>query len=305
MTLFGGLKERILIEGLMPERALLRLKRANIPVYNAKKVKNRQILFRVRRKDVEKVFAIYPNVCYNESVHTPYVARKLGAEGLGKCVEFLSRRIGLFLGALFSLAVMAYFDGYVFSVDFIGTDAYRREVMVALEEAGIKPFSPYKTGREDLVCARILALKDVEFCSVKKSGGRVLVEVRTSPFPTRVTDGGKMYAKHEGTLLSMTVLRGTPLKAAGDTVVRGEALVDNAFFTQEGEQVRVEPIARARIACVYVCVVEAKSEEEAFAAAYLSAGIEETDGLQKTEIAEENGLYRIHMEYTVTESINF
>ena len=62
MSLF---RERMIIEGLMPERALLRLRRAQIPIYNLKKIKKNQILFTVKRKDVEKVFAIYPNLCYN------------------------------------------------------------------------------------------------------------------------------------------------------------------------------------------------------------------------------------------------
>ena len=75
------LKQRVLIEGLMPERALLRLRRANIDVYDLKKLQKNQILFTVKKKDIEKVFAIYPDVCYNVSVYTPYKAKRMGAEG--------------------------------------------------------------------------------------------------------------------------------------------------------------------------------------------------------------------------------
>ena len=68
MSFFGELKETLLLEGLMPERALLRLRREGIAVYDAKKIEKNQILFRIKRKDSEKVFAIYPNVCYNNSI---------------------------------------------------------------------------------------------------------------------------------------------------------------------------------------------------------------------------------------------
>ena len=61
-------RERVLLEGWMPERALLRLRRAQIPLYNVKKIAKNRILFRVKRKDVEKIFAIYPNICYNKFV---------------------------------------------------------------------------------------------------------------------------------------------------------------------------------------------------------------------------------------------
>ena len=64
--LFPNLKDRLQIEGIMPERALLRLRRAQIPLYNVKKIAKNRILFRVKRKDVEKIFAIYPNICYNK-----------------------------------------------------------------------------------------------------------------------------------------------------------------------------------------------------------------------------------------------
>ena len=82
MSFFGELKEILLLEGLMPERALLRLRREGIAVYDAKKIEKNQILFRIKRKDSEKVFAIYPNVCYNNSVYIPFSKR------LGTIIEF-------------------------------------------------------------------------------------------------------------------------------------------------------------------------------------------------------------------------
>ena len=54
---FFSFRERLAIEGIMPERALLRLKRAGIDVFDVKKPQKNQILLSVKAKDCEKVFA--------------------------------------------------------------------------------------------------------------------------------------------------------------------------------------------------------------------------------------------------------
>ncbi len=304
MRIFSEGKEQFRLIGVMPERALLRLRRAGIVVYHVKKVEKNQILFCVKRKDSEKVFAIYPNVCYNDSVYSPYQVEKLGAKGFLRCLDNVKRRIGLLLGCFLCVAVVALSEPLIFSIDFTASDVYARETQIALEEAGIKLYAPYKEGKEDLVCSKLLALKGVEFCSIQKVGHRLLVEIRTSPFPERNMDDGVMQAKHSGTIVAMAVLRGTPLKKVGETVAEGETLVGNWFETQEGGHVRVEIIARVRIACAWEGLVEAATAEEAFAKVYLALGISDEE-LIKTELAEQDGGYFVRMEYAATETINF
>ena len=88
-------KEELLLEGVMPQRALLRLRRSGISLYNVKKIEKNRILFQVKRKDSEKVFAIYPNVCYNNSVYSPYTVKNLGARGALRYLEWAKRRAGI------------------------------------------------------------------------------------------------------------------------------------------------------------------------------------------------------------------
>ena len=305
MSVFGELKETLLLEGLMPERALLRLRREGIAVYDAKKIEKNQILFRIKRKDSEKVFAIYPNVCYNNSVYSAYTVKKRGARGALKYLEWAKRRAGLLLGGLLCIAMVLISEPLVFAIEFKGTDIYAREAKIALEEAGITPFLPYAEGKEDLVCAKLLSLDDVEFCSVKKAGHRVVVEVQTSPFPQRTIDKNAMQAHNSGEIVAMTVLRGTPLKKIGDTVQAGETLVGNWFNTEDGGQVRVEIIARVRIACAWEGRVEAESAEEAFAKAYLCLDLGDLDELKSKEIEEKDGLYQVKIGYEAVETLNF
>lgn len=304
--LFGNLCDRFMLEGIMPERALLRLKRAGITLYNVKKTEKKRILFSVRKKDSEKVFAIYPNVCYNITAYHPYVVKKIGGEGIAKYVDAGKKRAGFLLGALLFCAITLGMDSFVLGVRFVGTQAYAREIMTTLEEYGVKSFFPYRKGKEDMISAKLLAIPSVEFCSVKKEGFWLRVEIRTSPFSTDSLDRNAMLAKHTGEIVALTVLRGSALKKIGDTVTVGDTLVGNWFSTEDGEQVRVEPIARVRIACTYESVsANAEDREIAFANAYLALELSDKDEITACEIVKTDDGFHVKISYVVTETINF
>ena len=292
-------QERFLLEGNMPERALLRLRREKIPLYRVQKTANNRILFSVRRQDRERVLALYP-----QTGGHAYRVRRVATEGLGKYLSTAKKRIGLVLGGLLCVALVWVSQSFVLSVDFVSSECYKRDALQVLDEAGIRKFSPYQKGQEDLVCAKLLALDGVEFCALKKTGNRLAVEIRLSPFLTIKTERGNMQAKHEGVVQAMTVLRGTPLKKVGDSVRKGETLVGDYFTTEDGGQVRVEIIARVCIACVWDGEIEAESEEEAFAKAYLALGLTDLDTLQETKIENNGKTYRVQMTYQAIETIN-
>jgi hypothetical protein len=225
--------------------------------------------------------------------------------GLARAVDFFKNRLGFVLGGMLFCIITLAADSFVFGVEFVGSQEYKREAMQALEENGVRLFSPYKAGQEDLITAQLLSLDFVEFCSVQKVGNRLRVEIRTSPFSTNALQKGVMRAKHTGEIVSLTVLKGTAVKKVGETVSAGETLVQNVLTTQEGEQVRVEAIARVRISCVYEGVYEgAETEEQAFAEAYLSLSLGEKDELTSKEITQTENGFHVKITYLVTESIN-
>lgn len=299
------MKVRYLIEGIMPERALLRLKRAKIAVYDVKKRQKNQILLSVKKKDCEKVFAIFPDPCYNSGVYSAYTAKRLGVFGGWRYLEKIKNRTGLVIGALLFCALTLFADGFVFGVRFAGTEIYAREAVMALEENGIKPFVRYQKGSEDLVCAKLLKNKGVEFCSVQKKGLYVVVEMRLSPFLESSPKKGDMCSQRSGKVLSIVALRGTPQKKAGDSVKAGETLVGGYFQTQSGEKKCVEVIARASIACTYESRFQGVSEEEAFAKAYLELALSEKDTITKKSIEKKGNECVVAIEYTAIQTINF
>ncbi len=298
------LYERLKIEGLMPERALLRLKRGGIALYNVQKTQKKVLFFEVKRKELEKVFAIYPNVCYNIDEYHPYRVTRVGGVGLAKCIDFCKNRVGLLLGGLAFCALTLAADGLVFGVEIIGVQAYKREVLSTLAEHGVKRFSPYPVDKADLICAKLLTLDGVEFCSVQKIGSWVRVELQGSAVKKPALVQGDMRAAYEGEVVAITVLRGTALTEIGRKVTVGEPLVGGWIAPTEEEKIEVAPIAIVEIACHYEGVFEGANEEEAFAQAYLGVYLTgEVSVMEKSVSPLQNG-YEVRIEYHVIQKIN-
>ena len=300
-----SLREKVAIEGNNPERALFRLKQAGITLYNVKKTQKNEMVFSVDKKDIEKVFAIYPKVCYNRNGYAPYTTRLVRAEGLEKLLSFFKKRSLFLAGAILFCACTLFADSFVLGVQIVGSKVYRREVYIALEEHGIKPFARYDNKQTDMICSSLLSLQGVEFCSVKKEGLYVRVELRVDDTPNVGFAQGDMVAKHTGEIKAITALSGTPLKKKGDKVFAGETLVGGWFVPAEGEQVRVDVIACVSIACVYEERIQAESEESAFAQAYLALSLSKNDTIIRRETVPCEEGFLVKIEYVAIEKMNF
>lgn len=183
------MKRRVLIEGMMPYRALNRLQREQIPLYKVKKYKKNALICTVDEKDIEKIFAIYPNVCYNSGAYTAYTARLLPVFGAHKAWKIFRTRIGLTAGILLFLLLTVSSDKLVLNVEVIGESSYAEEVEGILEKNGVRRFQPYPEEKTDVITAEILRLSGVGFCSVKKVGTTLTVEVHTFPFANGKDEG--------------------------------------------------------------------------------------------------------------------
>ena len=300
-----GYKVRLQLIGIMPQRALLRLRRAGIALFFVERLDEKNLRFCVWKKDLVKVFAIYPQQSRYIGDYSPYTVMELGGVGIGKIAEKARKRIGFGIGILLFCAVTAYTADYAFGVEFTGSSVYAREAYLAMEECGIALGEKYDTKNADAFCAKMLALKGVEFCSIKKTGLKLYVDVRITPIQTQYFQKGVMQAKHTGELTALTVLCGSALKKAGDKVQAGETLVGDWYSTEDGGQVRVEAIARARIACTYEAEIAANTEEQAFALAYLDAGLQNAEVCKERKIEKTDSGFWVCIAYDVVESMNF
>ncbi len=244
--------EKWIVEGVMPERAIERLQKAGICIIEAKKVEKMQILFCINKKDLEKAFAIYPNMCYNSKRESVYSFTRVGAKDVRAKKIARLRLVGVGLGVCLFFAIVAFSSPYVFRIDVVGTDVYQREVRSILQTHGIKLYAPYKREVEDAVCAKILALDGVEFCSMRKSGNGVTVELRLNAFSSARREDGGLVAPRKGVLVSGAALGGTLLKKVGEEVSSGETIVADYFVTGEGEEekrAQTHVVAKIKLLC--------------------------------------------------------
>ena len=87
---------------------------AGIPLFDVKKIEKNQILLRIRKKDIEKAFAIYPNLCYNDKRDTVYFFTRAGETSVRAREIARKKRFGIALGAALFLSSVGLFSPLVF-----------------------------------------------------------------------------------------------------------------------------------------------------------------------------------------------
>lgn len=225
------------VEGLGVERAVDKLRAANIPVLSAVKIQKNGIRIAVEGKHRKKVFAILRGTCYNVT--------KVRARGAERFLALGVKTAGLLVGAALAISSVLVLESRVLRIEVVGSGAYyEAEVREILSRGGVEIFSPAPKEKGALT-AEILSLPRVSFCSLEKQGAvlTVNVEVASDAKPLKA---GALISPADGILEELVVIRGTPNFAVGDSVKAGDVLVsDLALYGEEQRDVIV--IARATV----------------------------------------------------------
>ena len=78
---------RIRIQGLMPERALLKLKRNEIPLYDVKKTAKDCLECTIPQSYLPTLFSIYPSFQQKTMHYSPFTVNDLGLIGAGRLLQ--------------------------------------------------------------------------------------------------------------------------------------------------------------------------------------------------------------------------
>ena len=259
-------------EGLGVHRAVEKVRAAGIPIISAVKTQKNGVRITVDGKHRKKVFAILRGSCYN--------VEKIRFRALSAFAELCVRSAGLLVGAALFLLLVLGAQTRVLKIEVVGNGAfYEAEVMSVLERGGVKYFSaaPKETG---VLCAEILSLPRVSYCSIAAKGGVVTVEVRVSD-ENALLESVPLLSPATGVVEELVVVRGTARVSVGDRVEKGAAIVDCAALYGEIER-RVVVIARVKISFP-VAQEYGGSEADARASAYLEFGEIADIKLEQTE----------------------
>lgn len=307
----GGMKaltmfDRYEITSLTVNRAVNKLARAGIEVFNVRKTGKTRIRLSIRAKDSEKFFAIFHGSCYT--------INKLKDRGLKRLAVWALCRVGVLVGiALFCLTVFLS-GALVFKVEVVGSGShYREEVCALLSRAGLSPFSPYSEERaqnaragHSSICPPSVSARCRKRAASSSSAWKSTPK-RPQKFPR-----ARWKPPFPGKILQLVCIRGTPLYKEGDTVEKGATLVAGYVDYGEGGTVRreVAAIAKAVLECEISYEYESKEEsDKALADAYAAATLEIGDAeiLEKSaDVRAENGafVYEIHIRYAATFAVN-
>ena len=207
-------------------------------------------------------------MCYNSTCGSVYTFTRVGALNARERNIFKYRLLGIALGIGCFLVAVLGSNKLIFKLEVTGSKIYKREAISILNENGMGIFSAYQKGKEEQIVAQILCLDGVEFCSVKKHGNTVRVEIQQSPLPQIQREEGDLIAPRNCRIESVVALCGTMLKKQTEELREGESIVGGFFISSDGITKKpTHVVAKAKLSCIEQ--ISAKTEESAVAQAIL------------------------------------
>lgn len=171
-------------------------------------------------------------------------------------VRRIRRRKGLVIGPILFGLLFYVCTLFVWQVEVVGNHTVETEEILALAKAQNISVGAWRSSvrarqaQEAIVanCGQLV------WCGVYQEGSRVTIEVvEKTQRHTDTRKGNSVTAGKDGILTELIVLRGTAVKAVGDTVKQGEVLIEGVEPVYDGEDSKkVRPvgargIARARV----------------------------------------------------------
>ena len=234
------------IKGLNLDRFINSAKRKGINLYQIKKHSKNTLTVSVNFFDRQKFFAFAKELCYN--------IKKVRDSGLSLPLLSLYRSIGLVIGAVLILITSIIFDNIIFAFSFTGSGSiYKREVKEYLNEQGIKEFSTFSSiSLEKLEDDILSSNPHLSFVSCQKRGNRLSIELVLSKDKVDRLDGNyyELFSSDNGVIEDIKVYRGNALVEKGQSVNKGELLVDGKMLIKE-QPVKVNILAYVSIITNY------------------------------------------------------
>jgi similar to stage IV sporulation protein len=148
----------------------------------------------------------------------------------------LIRRRGMVLGVTFFIACLYLLSSIILFIGVEGADTIGEErIRVLADELGVRP-GIMKKGleKEQLANEMIIREPDISWVSFKMRGTRLVIEVveRIKKPPVQ-SDSANLVATKDGLIVDVLVVMGEARVKAGDTVIRGQLLIEGMLRPQD------------------------------------------------------------------------
>lgn len=225
---------------------LERLKKHDVRLLKIRRISETETIITVKYKDLKKVFAISQNMWYNELV---------GLGGFAFLKQKILANFSFVVCALTFIIAAALLDAFVFKVDVYGASGEKlAQIYKIAQEIGYENGVAALAGNESQIEKSILeTFRDVDFCTVKKSGNRLIINVffGNSADKNPVVKKG-VYALKSGKILSIKTYSGTALKNVGEYCYQNEKLVDGFYVDENGKTFEIGCLAEYTLECCFI-----------------------------------------------------
>ena len=217
-------------------------------------------------------------------------------------------RAGLLVGGLAFIALAATSDFYMLKIEVGGSGSYLEpEVRRIIASEGAGEFRLYSSFNTARATGRILALPQVTFCNISKSGSILKVDVQVDTEHGGSVSNSSLVSDRAGKVVRLVAICGTEAVKEGDTVETGSTLIFP--YTLAGEEI-VDCIAAgyAEIECSGTLQYFAETQsEQSLKEAYASLLLEDGEIIEKSYTVKPTAdgvIYVLNYTYLHTISIN-
>ncbi|MCD7033054.1 sporulation protein YqfD [Metabacillus sp. GX 13764] len=224
----------VILSGKGAERFVNECIRNSIPVWHVKRLKNEELSFFIRLKDVHALRPIArKNECkcrFGKKKGIPFLLKRTG-RNIGFAIGFF-----LFLGVLFLLSNM------IWSIEIQGAKPETEHLIKKeLQRIGVKNGSVqfFIPNAEEIQKALSEHVKVITWVGVELNGTSYHLKVveKNEPNQTEALSPGNIVAKKKAVITRMFVSHGKPLVMVNDHVVKGQLLVSGVIGTEKNAKV--------------------------------------------------------------------
>lgn len=225
------------------ERLLNKMASARIELRGVERLTPEVLLVRLQIADFSRLRPLLWETRINVSI--------LDRHGLPFILESLKSRVFFAAGLVSCLLFILYLSGFIWFVELSGYQSLSLgELKFAIDELGLRSgvarrfIAPRQIERELLLRFPALAWAQVELKGVKAQ-----VSLAERSQAEGLLGAGHIYAREDGVITQILVLRGTPQVGKGDTVQAGEILISGVYYDGRGVKQfgAAEGIVKARV----------------------------------------------------------
>ena len=252
-----GVKVTYEVRGLNLDRLINFAKKKGFTLYDVKKYGNKRLIVSVSLKESKNFFAITKELCYN--------IKKVRENGVYYPLLKLSRSLGVVIGAIIITLTAIYLDGVILSVSYFGSGSiYHREVEEYLKSRGVTKYALFSDFSLSALEDEILSANErLSFVSCKKVGSRLQVELALSKEPVQKLNSNiySLCSDCVGVVEDIKIYRGTALVQKGQTVEKGQVLVDG-YTEIKDQKVPTFILASVVLSCEKITEYHSNSDDD-------------------------------------------